>query len=483
MEAKAIRSNRVRFLSPYAMLAVVCTGVFVAALDQTMVITALPGIMADIRLPLSKLDQASWIITGYLLGYTVAMPLMGRISDVYGHVRVYALSMVLFMGGSALAALAGSLGWLVAARLVQAVGGGAVVPVAMALVGDAFPSLRRALPLGIIGGVAEAGGVLGPLYGGAITQAWGWQWIFWINLPIGAGVILLLSLLMTARPGRRARIDYPGGLLLGGSLVSLTLALSREAGQARPLYFTAPLFLIAALFFLLFLLRESRAASPLIRLSMFRSPTLAGANATNFLVGAALILALVNIPLMADTVLGQRPLEGGLRLMRLTAAMAAGAPLGGLLCQRFGYRAPVLMGLALSAAGFYLMRGWGLDIADPTMSLHLVLGGLGFGLVIAPVATAVVNSVGEDEKAVAASLVTVMRMMGMMVGLSALSAWGMGRFHTLAGGIPLSALISNDPEARDQLIRAGLSLFQEFFLASMAICLLALLPALLLRRR
>ncbi|MBI4297245.1 MAG: MFS transporter [Chloroflexi bacterium] len=474
--------SRTRRPSSYAALAAVSLGVFLAALDQTVVMTALPSMMADLHIPLSRLDQASWIVTGYLLGYTVAMPLMGRVSDVYGRFRIFALSLLLFMGGSALAALASNLTWLVVARLIQAVGGGATLPVAMAIVADALPQRRHPLALGLLGGLAEAGGVLGPLYGGVITQAWGWPWIFWINVPLDFAIIALLARFMPAAPRRRpASVDYWGGALLGSSLLCLALALTREGGQARPIYYTGPLLAGAALSFSLFLLRERQAKEPLFRLSLFKD--LAGANATNLLVGAALILVLVNVPLMADTILGQPALEGGLRLMRLTLAMAVGAPLGGLLCRRFGYRATALLGLSLSSAGFYFMSRWGLDITDPGMSLHLALSGLGLGLVIAPVASSVMSTVAEGERGVAASLVTVMRMVGMMVGLAALSAWGMVRFQTLAGDVSVSALITGDPQAQAQLTEAALSLFREFFLAAMAICLLAFLPALGLRRR
>ncbi len=466
-----------------ALLAVVAAGVFLAALDQTVVMTALPSMMTDLRIPLSQLDQAAWIVTGYFLGYTVAMPLMGRVSDIYGHFRIYALALLIFAAGSAAAALSPNLAWLVAARLVQAIGGGALLPVAMAIVAGVLPENRRAVALGILGGVAEAGGVLGPLYGGLITQHWGWPWIFWVNIPLGMAVLVLLAVLRPATQRRSARVDYRGGALLGVSLACLTLALARQGGQALPLYYTAPLSAGAALSFALFLVRESRTQSPLLRLSLFKDLALAGANVTNLLVGAALIIILVNVPLMADTILGQPALEGGLRLMRLTAAMAVGAPLGGWLCHRFGSRAPAVLGLALSASALFLMSRWGLDIADPDMTVHLVLGGLGLGLVIAPVATTVVSSVAEGERATAASLVTVMRMIGMMVGLSALSAWGMGRFQTLAGDVSVSALLSTDPEALAALTDAALRLFREFFLTAMALSLLAILPALAMRRR
>ena len=152
------------------MLAVAAAGVFLAALDQTSVVTALPEIIDEIELPITRLDQAAWIVTGYLLGYTVAMPLLGRVSDVYGHGRIFLFSMLVFLTGSAGVALANDLWWLVGARVVQAIGGGAVVPVSIALASETLPGSRRGLAIGLIAAAAEGGATLGPLYGGGIIE-------------------------------------------------------------------------------------------------------------------------------------------------------------------------------------------------------------------------------------------------------------------------------------------------------------------------
>ena len=151
---------------PYVALIPVCFGVFVAADDQTVIVTVLPQIMLDMEVPVTELDHASWAITGYLLGYLVGMPLIGRVSDVWGHRRLYILSVLAFTIGSIAVALTQSLNWLIAARVFQAFGAGALVPISIAIVGDLFPRGKRALPLGIVGAAAEAGGVIGPLWGG-----------------------------------------------------------------------------------------------------------------------------------------------------------------------------------------------------------------------------------------------------------------------------------------------------------------------------
>ena len=157
---------------------------FIAADDQTVIVTVLPQIMLDLKVQITELSRASWTITGYLLGYVAAMPLIGRLSDVWGHRNIYIASMLLFMVGSALAALTTDLTALIAARVFQAVGAGALIPISIAMVGDLFPPGERGVPLGIIGASAEAGGVIGPLWGGLIIRYLDWPWVFWINLSL-----------------------------------------------------------------------------------------------------------------------------------------------------------------------------------------------------------------------------------------------------------------------------------------------------------
>lgn len=196
---------------------------------------------------------------------------------------------------------------------------------------------------------------------------------------------------------------------------------------------------------------------------------------------------MVNIPLMANTALGETPFEGGLRLMRLTVAIPFGAVIGGLATQRWGPSPPAILGFALSAIGFVLMAGWAPDIADPTMTLHLATAGLGFGLVLAPIATATVDAVPEDARAVASALVTSMRLMGMLLGLAALSSWGTGRFDFLVADLtspfPLPGETAPEVEARlaeyqRQLSGAAFTLFRDFFRVCAALTLVAVVPAL-----
>ncbi|PKB79370.1 MAG: hypothetical protein BZY88_13625, partial [SAR202 cluster bacterium Io17-Chloro-G9] len=274
-------------------------GVFITALDQTVVVTALPRVMLDLKIPISRLDQVSWVITAYLLGYTVAMPLIGRLADVYGYNRVYGAALALFCVGSALVAVAPSLEWMVVARVVQAVGGGATVPISLAMAAGALPDRQRGLALGVIAGAAEAGSMLGPAYGGAIVEFWHWRGIFWLNLPQGAVVMLALLWLRKANSRERApgdRVDYVGGAMLVVALLVISLALSRKGmftlTSALP-FILAGVGLGVVLVLIVF---ERRQAQPLLPTLLFRSRSFIAANSAQFLVGVCLIIALVTIP-------------------------------------------------------------------------------------------------------------------------------------------------------------------------------------------
>ena len=390
---------------PYVALIPVCVGVFVAADDQTVIVTVLPQIMLDMEVPVTELDHASWAITGYLLGYLVGMPLIGRVSDVWGHRRLYILSVVAFMIGSVAVALTQSLNWMIAARVFQAIGAGALVPIAIAIVGDLFPRGKRALPLGIVGAAAEAGGVIGPLWGGIIIRYLDWRWVFWINIPLAVLTIALILLMLRPSPRFPASVDVVGGALVAGALTCTTLAFSRIGSFD---WFGGAFVAGAVLSLILFIMRQRSTTDPLLPPAMFRVLAFVTSNITHLLVGAALIIGMVTVPLMANTVMGRTPLEGGLWLMRMTAGIPFGAMLGGLMAQRFDLRVPAATGLVFAAVGYWLVSGWGLDIGEPDLTLHLLVVGFGFGLLIVPIALAGTETVGEDIRATAASMVTAL---------------------------------------------------------------------------
>ena len=476
------------------VLAVIGLGAFFTALDQTVVVTVLPAVMLDLRIPLGDLDRVSWVITAYLLGYTAFMPLLGRLADVYGYPRVYMISLVIFGAGSVLVALSPTLELMIGARVVQAIGAAAAVPVGFAIAAGTLPAERRGLALGIVGGAAEAGSMLGPVYGGAIVELANWRWLFWLNLPQVA-LLLPLLLFLPNRRNREARMDYPGGTLLVATLLLLSLALSRPGlfTLASPMPFIlggGGLIMAAGLVAL-----ERRVGHPLLLPMLFRSMAFVSANLTQLLVGVALIIALVTVPLMANTVMGREPFTGALWLLRLTVPIPLGAVIGGQLVGKLGRRGirPVTMaGLVMAAVGLFLVSGWGLEVDEPQLTLHLAVAGLGFGLVIAPIMTQALNAVGEDYRGTAASLVVVSRLLGMTLGLAALAAWGIEHFQSLTAGIslplPMPGESPADAAARlasyvAEVNNAGLSLFHSFFRVAAVAALLGLAPAVLGRWR
>jgi len=478
--------GRRRTLPTPFILAVIGLGAFITALDQTVVVTALPSVMLDLKVPIAELDRVAWVITAYLLGYTVAMPLIGRLGDVYGYPRIYQVSLVVFCIGTALVAVSSSLGWMVGARVIQAIGGGATVPIGMALATTLVPQGQRGLALGIVGASAEAGSMLGPAYGGAIVEALNWRWIFWLNIPQSVVIFAALFWLPNRRD-EEARVDYMGGVVLVGALLVLSLALS----QTDLFTFDSPFpFLLAAvgvgLLALLFLI-EARTFQPLLAPVLFRSWAFLTPNLTQILVGVALIIAMVTVPLVANTVMGKAPFTGALWLLRLTGIIPVGAVTGGLLVSRLGSSPIAVVGLALVAAGMYLASGWELGVSDPELTAHLLVAGFGFGLVIAPITVRALGAAGDDYQGTAASLVVVSRMLGMTLGLAALSAWGVQHFQVLTAGLefplPLSGEAADVFETRaaeysTSINAAGLELFQRFFLAASIIALVAILPAL-----
>ena len=510
-----------RRIALLALLAA-CAAVFLTALDQTVVVTALPQIITDLQIPVLQLDRAAWIISGYLLGYVIAMPLMGRISDMYGRRRVFIICLSIFAFGSLFCGLAPILGnaidlsflqtfglnvdspgliWLVAARFVQAAGGGAVVPVAMAVAGDFYGAERRGLALGLIGMVTEAGGVLGPLYGSIIVQTWGWQAIFYLNLPIVAILLFFIWRLVPPSNRLQERIDLPGAILLGASLLCLSLGLSQEAGQLNPTttassstpiqnnpwLLTAAIVLLAA-FITLEVFTERRKQWPIIELSIFKRIPFTATALVSLLVGAALIIAMADIPIFIATVLGRPPLDSGLALLRLTAMIPVGALLGGWLCSRITCRLTAILGLIPTTIGFWLMHLWPLNVNWTEITVSTLIAGLGFGLVIAPIGTTAINAASQRQIGMASSVVTVLRMIGMILGLAALTSWGLGRFRALAAAfkppahVPAFSTAYNTLYA-NYLVASAHEVYTAIFLAAGILCLIAILPAIFLEGR
>ena len=449
-----------------------------------MIVTVLPEIMADFRLGSSELGRASWAVTGYLIGFTAAMPLMGRIADRFGYRSAFIGALAVFALGSVAVALSvvvperlgmePQFSWMVGARVFQAAGGGALIPIAIASAGLLPATANRAVAYGLIGASAEAGGVMGPLWGGAITQALSWEWAFWLNIPPVMGVAAL-SWWMPVGRKRRAGVDLVSGALFAGLLSLTTLGLMRigEPDGLMGAYLAG-----ACVSGALLIYRHRRVVDPLIPRGLLSRLNFSSAGMAHVLIGSALIIGMITVPLTANAVLSASPLEGGLLLLRMTAAIGAGALIGGAATQRWGARAPAIIGLLLATAGFSLMSRWSAEAADPWMTVHLAVTGLGFGLLAAPIAESALHNVEEGDRGVASALITVARMVGMTLGLAAMTAWGTVRFEDLVSHLPV---FPTDPEVQRQVtedtIAAALTVFRAFFASAAVLCAFAIAPA------
>jgi EmrB/QacA subfamily drug resistance transporter len=488
---------------PNLTLALVCLAVFVGAVDLTIVTAVLPAIMADLNVSIdTELNRAAWVISGYLLAYTISMTFMGRVSDLYGRRAAYLICLAIFVGGSAFVAAAPTLNGVIAGRVVQAFGAGALVPISMALVGDLFAPERRAPALGVIAAVDTAGWMVGHLYGGILMRAFdSWRLLFWINVPLGLLALALTWWALRSVPALRAggSFDWLGALLIAASLAALNIGLAAggELGQADfygeragPPPYALPLVVAALALLATFVWAERRARDPLLDIKLFRNRGAAAACAINALVGFALALAIANVPLFINTrlallnlndpdILRRGAWDSGWVLSAFTLSMAALAAPGGWLAARFRERAPALLGLLAALAGFLLLRGWNAATGYPEMVAELALAGAGLGLALSPVAATVIDAAAPERRGSASALVITLRLVGMTLGVSALTLWGVPRQDALRRAGSANPLATSDP-ARF-LLDVAAQVVDELFLFAAVACLLALLAALLLR--
>ncbi len=501
---------------PWLILSMLLVGVVLAALDLTVVVSILTTMMYDLDVPLGEIDKGAWIVSAYLLAYTITMPFLGRVSDVYGRRSVFLLSLLAFIIGSVMVALTTKelgLGWMIAGRVVQAAGGGAMVPVSMAVVGDIFPARRRGLALGLIGAADTAGWVIGPLYGSAMLKFVGWHWIFWINVPLGLISAALIFFALRGhrstvksvvadrvRGSRLSQLDIPGFIFLALALTGINLAFGggKEASalggsafdeiEKNPLQeYQLPLLIGSVVALLIFAVIELFIAKrPLINLRTFRRLPFSAANLANFFIGSALVVGLVGVALFVNTTHSSNDridiaFDAAIALAPLTLGMAIGAVFGGWFSDRAGYRLATITGLVIAFFGFVIMGRWDANWQPPADLALLFPGagltGLGFGLVIAPVGTAVIDWADREDIGVSAALVLILRLVGMTIGLALLLQWGLGRFRNLTSGAPID-------QNYDKVIKTSLAqVITEMFVASALIVAVAIIPAIFLRRR
>ncbi len=403
------------------VLAGLMLGVLVAALDQTVVGTAMPKIIAS----LGGMTLYSWTFTAYMLSSTSMVPIFGKLSDIYGRRRFFLLGIIVFMVGSWLSGISQTMEQLIIFRGIQGVGAAAIMPIALAAIADIFPPAQRSRIQGLMAGVWGVASILGPLMGGYIADNLSWRWVFYVNIPVGilSIAVVYFNLHDRPHPNVKRKVDYPGVVLLLSGLLPLLLALSlggKDYAWDSPTIIG--LFLVAAVMLVLFPIVESRAEEPLIPLALFRNSIFTVSVINGFLIGVSIFGAMVFLPLFLQAVGGASATSSGLMLTPMMLAMMGTSALGGYLMSRIGYRKIALVSMATMVFGFYLVATMDAHSTGQQAMLYMVIAGLGMGPTMPLFLIAVQNSVEYSRLGVATSAIQFFRSVGGTVGVTVLGA-------------------------------------------------------------
>jgi EmrB/QacA subfamily drug resistance transporter len=394
----------------------VMLGMFLAALEATVVGTAMPTVIAS----LGGLDRYSWVFSAYLLTSTVTVPVWGRLSDLYGRRVLYLIGIAFFLLGSALSGASQSITQLIVFRAIQGLGAGALIPLSMTINGDIYTLRERTRMQGLFSGVWGLASILGPLAGGFITDHISWRWVFYINIPFGLAAAVVVGIaLVEPRHTQRPVIDYGGALWLTVAITLLLLVLV-ESGDpsiwANPVTFLAVAGILVSSY--LFVRTERRAPEPIVPLSLFRNRIIAVGSITAFMVGAAMFGALSFIPLFVQGTLGGTATEAGALLTPFLLGWVTMSVVGGTLIFRVGYRPTILAGLFVLAISSGVLATFGRNTSRASLIGVVLAMGIGMGLVMFALLITVQNSVSRNQLGIATSLNQFSRSIGQTVGVA-----------------------------------------------------------------
>jgi EmrB/QacA subfamily drug resistance transporter len=414
-ESRAGRSQRQVLLAFSAMM----LATLLAALDQTIVATALPQIVTDLR----GFDELSWVVSAFLVAATVTVPLYGKLSDLYGRRRMFVVSISIFLLGSALCGAAQSMGQLIAFRALQGIGAGGLLPLSQAAIADLFSPRERGRYQGYIGSMWATAAVAGPLVGGALTDAVSWRWIFFINIPLGAlALLVVLRTMQAPAEVRPHRIDYTGAAVLSVAITGLLLACT-WGGTTYP--WTSPEVLVAGVGGLLlvavFVAIERRVEEPLLPLSLFRERIFAVSTAGGFVVGAIIFAVSIYVPVFSQGVQRISATSSGVILIPFSLGWVAAATVTGQLISRTGrYRPyPIAGGLCI-LTGLSLLAVIDAGTSPAAVGAILVVTGLGMGMTFQPYIIATQNAVEVSNLGIATATIQFFRSMGGSLAVAAL---------------------------------------------------------------
>ena len=442
-------------------------GMLLAALDSTIVSTALPTIVGE----LGGLARLSWVVTAYLLAQTVVTPLYGKLGDLYGRKGILQSAIVLFLVGSALCGMSRNMTQLIVFRAIQGLGGGGLTVTTQAVVGDIVPPRDRGRYQGIFGAVFGLASIAGPLLGGYFTTHLTWRWIFYINLPLGiAALVVIAATLPEMGERRHPSVDYWGTALLAICLSAIVLV-SDVSGTMRPITSPSMLALIAlaVVSLIAFLFAERRAAEPVLPLRLFANRAFWVTSALGLIVGFALFGSVTYLPVFLQVVKGESPTASGLQMLPMMAGMLVTSISSGQIISRTGrYKAFPIVGMLVMSCGLFLLSRMTEQTTTLSASVTMLVLGLGLGMVMQVLVIAVQNAVDYGDLGVATSGATLFRLVGGSLGTAVLGAVFAARLaHALAKLLPGSARVSGhgafNPETMNQLSPALRGLYVSAF--------------------